>query len=822
MTRNKRIKNKRTRKQNGSGWKNWFSSTPPVAPVEVSPVYPSAVASAPVASKLTELEKEQRAMALEESQKTPITYMLIRHALSCNNLLKEQKMNVVSKYLNGDADPSLTLYGIKSLLNLNRETPHFSGTVFVSVLIRTWQSAILEFYKKTNTLGVDLNLIVAPFIKEAGSSSENMPLPHEDQINKMNLFIKTLITDLGIKNLPSIYVTTKNDTKIQLYDKITKTIKGGACTTLDQYIEDVAVRSIKPTVIYDTELRSKPIYVNFKNIRTDLFTFYYGENALLNFNSWYRLYYTDPHVFIVCHSNLMQSILPTLIGQLSDDSVFKHNSWAFTVVNENNRFGNLTVFTGVPKPTNAKSMCNELEPLCFKETPNTITSDQLASNQLKLPKKQIKYTKPSYGKLPIQDLPTHEQYTQTERPNIQDLAQVPNLVEPKGFQSEPINDPVKEPELLKEPERIKEPEPAQVEPDTKTPKKSFPTYTCATSPIIYSTGPYTFGSKTVASTEILTLLGMSKSGIAAKMAYSLISNTKSNPILDLYTEFNTTLDAFEVSGNEQSIIDLLTRHSALIQNHYIGLMFISPVVMKFILDGSDTMNKGLSAFNITLKEIYSLFEKIQKLYSNPTIYNVMVTILLKHSNALYYHSNTDTYKTLLDLIIGYLLSAIPTNENMKKIYVSLVQKYDHSQSDEDLYNQIKYQKSLYAAEHELIEKYVGNDQLTTTLKFIVHLVHCGAMFSENVQGTGYFSKNTHKFIVMNTPEIKGKGNIDPFKYIKKEISNYCSPSYDGYSIYNTTIDTVLLKILVTLTPSEYNGGNTKKNKKYKKRTHFAR
>jgi hypothetical protein len=203
----------------------------------------------------------------------------------------------------------------------------------------------------------------------------------------------------------------------------------------------------------------------------------------------------------------------------------------------------------------------------------------------------------------------------------------------------------------------------------------------------------------------------------------------------------------------------------------------------------------------------------------------MVTILLKHSNALYYHSNTDTYKTLLDLIIGYLLSAIPTNENMKKIYVSLVQKYDHSQSDEDLYNQIKYQKSLYAAEHELIEKYVGNDQLTTTLKFIVHLVHCGAMFSENVQGTGYFSKNTHKFIVMNTPEIKGKGNIDPFKYIKKEISNYCSPSYDGYSIYNTTIDTVLLKILVTLTPSEYNGGNTKKNKKYKKykkRTHFAR
>ena len=64
-------------------------------------------------------------------------FIFTRHGYSCANLLKSQK----SYQQFTDPDPSLTIYGIVSILKTIPEKPEgFQGKVFVSSLIRTWQT----------------------------------------------------------------------------------------------------------------------------------------------------------------------------------------------------------------------------------------------------------------------------------------------------------------------------------------------------------------------------------------------------------------------------------------------------------------------------------------------------------------------------------------------------------------------------------------------------------------------------------------------------------------------------------------------------------
>ena len=69
------------------------------------------------------------------------TYIIKRHGFSCANMLKEQKK--MKQYT--IADPSLCSYGIFSLLRDKPKPEKFDGIVFVSSLVRTWQTAILEY-----------------------------------------------------------------------------------------------------------------------------------------------------------------------------------------------------------------------------------------------------------------------------------------------------------------------------------------------------------------------------------------------------------------------------------------------------------------------------------------------------------------------------------------------------------------------------------------------------------------------------------------------------------------------------------------------------
>ena len=877
---NKRIKNKNkhTRKQNG-GWP-WSRAAPAAIPV-----IPASIENEPVVPPT-----ESR---MEKAQKVPITYMFIRHALSCNNLLKEQGYGP-AKLIYGDADPSLTLYGMKNLSSIRRKTPGFKGTLFVSCLIRTWQSAILEFYKKTNQLAVDLHLIVAPFIKETGSDKENMPLPHDQQINKMNVFITTLLSLLDKEDyLPTIYVTTRDNAKIQLHKSDHGTIthqtifqqKGGACTTYDQYVKDIPNRNIQSTSIFEDD----PVHpsnavpapiVNIEAIRTDLFTSYYGENALFYFNSWYRSYYTDPQVFIVSHSGLMQKMIKFLskdYGLQINGDTFNDNSWAFTIDNGNNQFKNLEIMSGIPKPENAKAMCNTLEPLCFKEPGTTVKPDQHASNQLKPPRQKIRYTKKTSIPEPIKpsSLPVHERLAPT-RAELFDAPEAPPLLQ-KSERTVPsvplpkfeVTDTLFSSDTVQKSEPNLESVPAQ-----PTLKKYLPDYTCKP-PIMYSdidpSGPYTIASKTVASNELLLIIRKTKSELLSKvfkswlgMSTGQIQSEEENPFFTIYTDFNTNIDAFFLNGEKDisRIIELLNRYNGVnpsaylqqssippnfIQNHYIALAFISPEIVKHIFNISgDQLDSILSHIGLNQDQIVKLTKKIQRLYSNPDIYNIIFEILLKHSNALYYHSNSGRYKTLLDLFFDHWLDTFLTNAKVKREYADLVSKKLNKNKLEDVLNDeaVKvFKTSCDAKEQDILTDYVNENPMYTTMKFIIDLVQCGALFSTNDVSKNWGSFTTqhlfdlHIVTLMDKMGKKYTKPITPIEYLLNQIHNYCAPENGYIYYYNMQLEPYLKGLIKTIIADKEKekanaGGQrltyiqktkkTKKNKKNKKQTHFAR
>jgi hypothetical protein len=108
-------------------------------------------------------------------------YTINRHAFSCANLLKSRGLDAV--LMNDQKDPSLTLYGIYTTLLLDRQDD-FEGTVFVSQLVRTWQTAILLY----GSLG-PLTLTIAPYIIETGMTESNKPLEEDGQRHRMEQFM---------------------------------------------------------------------------------------------------------------------------------------------------------------------------------------------------------------------------------------------------------------------------------------------------------------------------------------------------------------------------------------------------------------------------------------------------------------------------------------------------------------------------------------------------------------------------------------------------------------------------------------------------------
>jgi hypothetical protein len=734
----KPIKSKK-QKQHGSGWKDWF--------------------------KPKQVIKQKESNVGDPS--IPVTYMLIRHAFSCNNLLKEQ--NKITKFFKQDDDPSLTLYGIKSLLAIEREIENFNGTVFVSPLIRTWQSSILEFYKKIKE-GQALTLIVSPFIKEKGSDGENMPLPMEEQISKMNIFIKLIKEQLSL-TLPTIYLITPlpgphlpingglNHETIKIIlnnngapapsswedqvalHKMSNKMSGGDCTTVENYINEINVNAVKSVPIASDNTKAYAQYANINNIQTDIFTYYYGENALAYFDKWYRMHYGEPNVFVVCHSNLMQKILTTIAPThfKIEDSPFNHNSWAFTITNKNSEFKTLTIFNGVKKPSNSKSMCNSLEPLCFKPTTRLATNDPqinvaktFADDELKRSINKRNAILQTKKRIPQPVLQTPSKYgigfeeSKDDSPGRFTYGVGAEESKDDAPNVEPRVDPKVETQFASV--ELPTPEPSKVQPSIPI---SELTQVCSLSPTDYtSTKKYTTTSNTVATSEILSYLyGGSYNPLAGPIYFNKIKS-----------EMLTAID----SGNEGTIIKALTNHSKLIQNHYVALGYIVPSSINKILFDNPKVNRPLLFLRTSTEELISINNKIHTfLIQNKRIYNFVFDTLLQHSNALYYHSLDNTYKTLLDLTLETFLGLVPYDaeandklqEEKGKLYDIQMQEYSPEQEKENDKQTEIHGKTLgktMLIDSVLRKKYTNahEDEVIFSLRFMVNLIKCGARFSK--------------------------------------------------------------------------------------------
>ena len=147
-----------------------------------------------------------------------------RHGFSYANLIKEKDKSFFGKFKQiTETDAKLSVYGVFTALlhgtDLNKkevengmnESP---DKVFVSVLIRTWMTAICLYLPHCNDTN-EFILVVSPFIKEEGISLDNQPDSFVNQISYISKFLNYLIKISQIKFTRDII--TQNLMKIKKY-----------------------------------------------------------------------------------------------------------------------------------------------------------------------------------------------------------------------------------------------------------------------------------------------------------------------------------------------------------------------------------------------------------------------------------------------------------------------------------------------------------------------------------------------------------------------------------------------------------------------------
>jgi hypothetical protein len=295
------------------------------------------------------------------------TIVFQRHAFSCANLSKSKGLSNV--WNENEKDPSLCMYGILSTLSLNRTnhldpTPQFKGKLFVSSLIRTWQTAILEFAPLTNRLII----FISPFIIEGGINffSSNIPLDETSQNYKMAQFMTIL------QNIHSM--TTSNEA---LHRKLERILECDILILKDgREIFRYKRGAVQPakmvggfkipnyTFTYNEETVTGSIEIPPLPFPTEnIYTTYFGEKGLSYFYQWLsRQYYPDKYVFVVGHGNFMRKVIEKYsdVTEIESTKYSDENLWRFEI--EGNR---VVLSHGIPKPDKALAASMIDEPLCY-------------------------------------------------------------------------------------------------------------------------------------------------------------------------------------------------------------------------------------------------------------------------------------------------------------------------------------------------------------------------------------------------------------------------------------------------------------------------
>jgi|LakMenE22Apr09ns_1017241.scaffolds.fasta_scaffold00946_3 hypothetical protein len=196
---------------------------------------------------------------LENSQ----TFYISRHLNSCNNMVDDAKWTNISYKF---SEPPLSMWGIISGLALQRKLlGNFKNKVYVSCLVRTWMTAIIEYFPHTTSQVLDL--IVSPYIKESDLSNKyyvgqtidagNMPESVAVQIEKIKYFfsflrlIQQYFKQMKSQNSDEYRKKSYDENILKIQMNLDNILKGGN-----------KINIIFPT--FSTIKNGKKIYVDYK------------------------------------------------------------------------------------------------------------------------------------------------------------------------------------------------------------------------------------------------------------------------------------------------------------------------------------------------------------------------------------------------------------------------------------------------------------------------------------------------------------------------------------------------------------------------------
>jgi hypothetical protein len=177
-----------------------------------------------VSKQITKLSDEQNLWTLFLKY-NDYNISVSRHAYSYANRIKNKGGKLGKLQQASEKDPGLTIYGILSSLyhgsklvknEFDSELKSIPSTIYVSILIRTWMTAICLYLPHVKD--DDFTLIISPFIKEEGMrifSNDNYPNKIDEQIMEINKFLKFL-TNIDI-NIIKNEVIKDNIKKIKTF-----------------------------------------------------------------------------------------------------------------------------------------------------------------------------------------------------------------------------------------------------------------------------------------------------------------------------------------------------------------------------------------------------------------------------------------------------------------------------------------------------------------------------------------------------------------------------------------------------------------------------
>ena len=276
------------------------------------------------------------------------TYTFQSEAFSCANLLEEKR-----SYSFTEPDPSLCSYGILSVKH--EYPPHFKGTVFVSPLIRTWQTAILQY----GSYG-PLTIIISPYIKSKHNTIDvvNRPLPFQSQIEKMKLFMEVIQGIESCKYISHTYTL----------------IRGEQQYTLRPQSIMLSTNTMEKVVSTSTPLSESVFVPLVKEIPEPSYEKYY-EDGFYYFDQWVRKY-PERDFFVVSHDDFMKQMIRQLVAADLVTPIFNESAWKIILTPHTKGAYNykMDILPGIPKPSKSvlASMDRKKELLCHgvKNVPN--------------------------------------------------------------------------------------------------------------------------------------------------------------------------------------------------------------------------------------------------------------------------------------------------------------------------------------------------------------------------------------------------------------------------------------------------------------------